>query len=56
MYFRVALLIGGILAIPVMTYQVMMFIMPGLTDKERRNVLLALPGITLLFRLSMVSV
>lgn len=48
-YFRVALLIGGILAIPVMTYQVMMFIIPGLTSKERRNVLLALPGITLLF-------
>ncbi|MDQ7024990.1 MAG: twin-arginine translocase subunit TatC [Anaerolineae bacterium] len=48
-WFRVALLIGGILAIPMMTYQVMMFIMPGLTNKERRNVLLALPGITILF-------
>lgn len=48
-WFRVSLLIGGILAIPMMTYQVMMFILPGLTNKERRNVLLALPGITLLF-------
>ena len=48
-YFRVSLLIGGILAIPMMTYQILMFILPGLTNKERRNVLLALPGITLLF-------
>jgi sec-independent protein translocase protein TatC len=53
-YFRVALLIGGILSIPVMTYQVIMFIMPGLTNKERRNVLLALPGITLLFILGVL--
>jgi sec-independent protein translocase protein TatC len=48
-FFRVALLIGGILAIPVITYQVLMFILPGLTRKERRYVLLALPAITGLF-------
>lgn len=48
-YFRVALMIGGIIAIPVITYQLMMFILPGLTNKEKRVVLTALPAITLLF-------
>lgn len=48
-YFRVALMIGGIIAIPVITYQLMMFILPGLTSKEKRVVLMALPAITLLF-------
>jgi sec-independent protein translocase protein TatC len=48
-YFRVALLIGGIIAIPVITYQLMMFILPGLTRRERRIVLTALPAITALF-------
>jgi sec-independent protein translocase protein TatC len=48
-YFRVALLIGGILAIPMMTYQFMAFIIPGLTNKERRMVFMALPAITGLF-------
>lgn len=48
-YFRVALLIGGILAIPIITYHTMMFVIPGLTNKERRLVLLSLPPIFLLF-------
>lgn len=48
-YFRVALMIGGIIAIPVITYQLMMFVLPGLTSKEKRIVLTALPAITLLF-------
>ncbi len=48
-YFRVALMIGGIIAIPVITYQLMMFILPGLTSKEKRIVLTSIPAITLLF-------
>lgn len=48
-YFRVSLLIGGIVAIPMITYQVLMFVMPGLTRKERRYVLGALPAVVLLF-------
>lgn len=48
-FFRVALMVGGILAIPVITYQVLMFILPGLTDKERRYLLTALPAIFALF-------
>ncbi|MBI5668982.1 MAG: twin-arginine translocase subunit TatC [Chloroflexi bacterium] len=53
-YFRVALLIGGIIAIPVMTYQVLMFVVPGLTRRERRMLLLSLPAITLLFLIGVV--
>lgn len=48
-YFRVALLIGAVVAVPVITYEIMMFVMPGLTKRERRYVLLALPAIGLLF-------
>jgi sec-independent protein translocase protein TatC len=48
-YFRVSLMIGGIIAIPVITYQVLMFVLPGLTRKESRMLLLSLPAITLLF-------
>jgi sec-independent protein translocase protein TatC len=43
MYFRVALMVAGIVTIPFATYQLMMFILPGLTTKERRVVLTALP-------------
>ena len=48
-YFRVALMIGGIIAVPLITYQLMMFILPGLTRKERRVVLTSLPAVTALF-------
>lgn len=50
-YFRVALLVGGILSIPMVTYQLLMFILPGLTSKERRYVLMSIPGTTFLFLL-----
>lgn len=48
-YFRVSLTLGAIIAIPVITYQLLMFILPGLTQKEKRIVFLSLPAITLLF-------
>jgi sec-independent protein translocase protein TatC len=48
-YFKVALMLGAILASPIITYHLFMFIIPGLTKKEKRWVLLALPGTTLLF-------
>jgi sec-independent protein translocase protein TatC len=53
-YFRVALLVGGILAIPVITYQALMFILPGLTPKERRYILTALPAIVGLFIIGVI--
>lgn len=48
-YFRVALLIGAVVAVPVITHQILLFILPGLTKRERRYVLLALPAIGGLF-------
>ena len=48
-YFRVTLMLGAIIAIPMMSYQVLMFIMPGLRRNEKRVVLMSLPAITLLF-------
>jgi len=48
-YFRVALLVGGIIAIPVITYQLLAFVIPGLTHKERRFLTLSTPPITILF-------
>lgn len=48
-YFRVALMIGGILSIPMVTYQLLMFILPGLTKREKRYVLLSIPATTVLF-------
>ncbi len=53
-YFRVALLIGAILSIPLITYQVMMFILPGLRDNEKRMLLSSLPAITGLFLVGVV--
>jgi sec-independent protein translocase protein TatC len=49
MYFRVALMSGAILAIPYITYQLFMFILPGLTDQEKRWVLLSIPATTAFF-------
>jgi len=48
-YMRVSLLMGLILAMPVIVYQLLCFIIPGLTDRERRYVLLAVPSASLLF-------
>jgi sec-independent protein translocase protein TatC len=48
-YFRVALMIGGIISVPLITYQLLMFIFPGLKRKEKRILLMSLPAVTLLF-------
>lgn len=48
-YMKVALLCGIILAMPVIVYQIARFIAPGLTKKERRYLLLLVPGATLCF-------
>ena len=44
-YFKVAVLTGVILAMPVWLYQIMMFVAPGMTRQERRYLFAALPGI-----------
>jgi sec-independent protein translocase protein TatC len=48
-YLRVSLLIGAILSVPMVTYQILMFIVPGLTKREKRVMLSSLPGVTGLF-------
>ena len=53
-YFKVALMVGGILSIPMVTYQLLMFILPGLTSKERRYILLSIPATTVLFMIGVL--
>lgn len=48
-YFRIALLAGAIGAMPYITFQLFMFIAPGLTRREKRYVYMALPATTGLF-------
>lgn len=48
-YFRAALILGAILALPVMIYQIIAFIVPGLTPQEKRMLRLVLPLAGLLF-------
>lgn len=53
-YFRVALTAGLILAMPVLVYQFLMFILPGLEDNERQYVFWGVPAATLLFLVGVV--
>lgn len=48
-FFRVSLLSGFILALPIILFQVLSFIAPGLLPSERRMLLLFIPIATLLF-------
>ena len=48
-FMRVAMLSGVVLAMPVIVYQVMAFVVPGLTDREKRWVLWGVPFASLLF-------
>lgn len=47
--FKVAMMGGFILAFPVIVHQIIMFLAPGLTSKEKRYLYLLLPGVTLFF-------
>ncbi len=42
-YFKAALILGAILAAPVIIYQIMAFIVPGLTPSEKRMLYLSMP-------------
>lgn len=48
-YMRVSLLTGIIIAFPVILYELLMFVLPGLTRKEKRSVLLSIPLATVFF-------
>ena len=47
--FRVSILAGLILAFPIVLYQVIRFVTPGLTSKEQRYLLAFLPAVLLVF-------
>ena len=53
-YMRVCLVSGIILAMPYLTYQLIMFVSPALTSKEKRYVYLILPWIALMFAAGVV--
>jgi sec-independent protein translocase protein TatC len=48
-FFQLALVVGVIVAMPLLAYQVWAYIAPGLTRKERRYVLAIVPGATFSF-------
>jgi sec-independent protein translocase protein TatC len=50
-YFKVALILGLVLAMPVILYQILAFVVPGLTSKERRALKIVVPAATGLFAL-----
>ena len=48
-YFRVALLSGAALAMPVIVYQLLAFVVPGLTKVEQRWIIISVPFTAVLF-------
>jgi len=48
-YFKVALISGLALAMPIIIYQLVLFILPGLKPHERRYLYIIVPGATLSF-------
>jgi sec-independent protein translocase protein TatC len=53
-FFKVSLLAGAILAMPMILYQFWQFVVPGLTRDERRYVYIFLPSTLLLFALGIL--
>jgi sec-independent protein translocase protein TatC len=48
-WFKVSLTSGVIMAMPFLVYQLFAYVAPGVTSKEKRMVLIVLPGITFMF-------
>jgi sec-independent protein translocase protein TatC len=53
-YFKVSLLLGAILAMPYILYQLWLFIAPGLQPHERRYVYFFVPSATALFLIGVI--
>ena len=53
-YFQVAMLIGLALAMPVLIYQFMAFVMPALMPHEKKYLYMAIPGATLSFAIGVL--
>ncbi|HBY93996.1 MAG: twin-arginine translocase subunit TatC [Ardenticatenaceae bacterium] len=50
-YFKVALILGLVLAMPVIVYQVIAYLLPALTRREARYLFILVPAATILFAL-----
>jgi sec-independent protein translocase protein TatC len=50
-FFKISFTVGASIAMPVIIYQIIAFVSPGLYPNERRALLLTLPGIMVLFLL-----
>ena len=48
-FFQIGFVMGAILAMPVLVYQIVAFIAPGLYPHEKRSLFMLLPGVMLLF-------
>ncbi|MHB1296701.1 MAG: twin-arginine translocase subunit TatC [Anaerolineae bacterium] len=48
-YFRVALIGGAVLSMPVIVYQIVRYLMPGLLPEERKYLYFLLPGVFICF-------
>lgn len=48
-FFKVSFAMGAVFAMPVIVYQIIRFVAPGLYPHERRNLILILPGVMVLF-------
>src|SRR3989337_829984 len=53
-YMRVSLIAGAVLAMPVIIYQLVMFIAPGLTPQEKRFLYFLLPGAGVAFAIGVL--
>jgi len=53
-YFKLALIVGIILAMPVIVYELVRFIVPGLEAHERRYLVILLPGATISFAIGVL--
>ncbi|MEA3345124.1 MAG: twin-arginine translocase subunit TatC [Chloroflexota bacterium] len=50
-YFKISLILGTVLAMPVIIYQFIRFVVPGLTSQEKRYLYVIVPGATISFAL-----
>src|SRR5581483_8290065 len=53
-YMKVALVTGAALAMPIIVWQALLFVLPALHQHERRFLLFAVPGVSLSFCLGLV--
>jgi sec-independent protein translocase protein TatC len=53
-FIKIALLVGAVLAMPVMMYELFQFVAPGLKPNERRYVMIGAPAASLSFALGVV--